>query len=202
MPSSPLQFVNAQTQPHPPIARTPYAAAASAGADRCRPWRACAGQCACCSGKRRANPFERFPAGSSSWPRFIFSGIAHASTTPPLQPPDASRSRSALLRGIGPSFCLPPVKSSRGTIPIQAAKSRPDGKTFGSGTVAAIAVAPITPIPGMLSSRWLASFTRCCAMIRFSIDPINVCVRLKLRRQHDEARVRHRPASVHPLRSQ
>jgi hypothetical protein len=51
-----------------------------------------------------------------------------------------------------------------------------DRKTFGSGTVAAIAVAPITPIPGMLSSRWLASFPRCCAMIRFSIDPISVCI--------------------------
>ena len=32
---------------------------------------------------------------------------------------------------------------------------------------------PITPIPGMVSNRWLASFERCCTMIRFSIDPIN-----------------------------
>src|SRR5216684_1054041 len=39
---------------------------------------------------------------------------------------------------IGPSFCLPPVESCRGTIPIQAAKSRPDRKTLGSGTTAAI----------------------------------------------------------------
>jgi hypothetical protein len=31
-------------------------------------------------------------------------------------------------------------------------------------TVAAIAVAPITPIPGMVSSRLLASFPRCCAV--------------------------------------
>jgi hypothetical protein len=76
---------------------------------------------------------------------------------------------------IGPSFCLPPVESSRGTSPIQAAKSRPDPKTFGSGTVAAIAVAAITPIPGMVSNRWLASFERCCTKIRFSIDPIIVC---------------------------
>ena len=42
---------------------------------------------------------------------------------------------------IGPSFCLPPVKFCRGTIPIQAAKSRPDRKTLGSGTTAAIVVA-------------------------------------------------------------
>ena len=48
-------------------------------------------------------------------------------------------------------------------------------KTFGSVTVAAMAVAPITPIPGMVSSRLLASLDRCCAMIRFSIDPIIVC---------------------------
>jgi hypothetical protein len=62
---------------------------------------------------------------------------------------------------IGPSLCLPPVESSRGTIPIQAAKSRPDRKTFGSGTVAAMAVAPTMPIPGMLLSRLLASSERC-----------------------------------------
>ena len=34
----------------------------------------------------------------------------------------------------------------------------------------------ITPIPGMLSSRWLASFPRCCALIRFSIDPISLSI--------------------------
>jgi hypothetical protein len=59
---------------------------------------------------------------------------------------------------IGPSFCLPPVESCSGTSPIQAAKSRPDRKTDGSATVAAIAVAPMTPMPGMVSSRLLASF--------------------------------------------
>src|SRR6266536_6066330 len=42
---------------------------------------------------------------------------------------------------IGPSFCLPPVESWRGTSPIQAAKSRPDRNAVGSVTVAAIAVA-------------------------------------------------------------
>src|SRR5215475_11148158 len=51
----------------------------------------------------------------------------------------------------------------------------PDRKTDGSATVAAIAVAPMTPMPGMVSSRLLASFERCCAMIRFSINPITVC---------------------------
>jgi hypothetical protein len=37
---------------------------------------------------------------------------------------------------IGPSLCLPPVESCRGTRPIQAAKSRPDRKIVGSATVA------------------------------------------------------------------
>ena len=40
---------------------------------------------------------------------------------------------------------------------------------------AAIALAPVMPMPGMLSSRWLASLERCCAMIRLSIAPIIVC---------------------------
>jgi hypothetical protein len=38
-----------------------------------------------------------------------------------------------------------------------------------------MAVAPMTPTPGMVSIRLLASLARCCAMIRFSIDMINVC---------------------------
>jgi hypothetical protein len=36
-------------------------------------------------------------------------------------------------------------------------------------------VAPTTPMPGMVWSRLLASFERCWAMIRFSINPISVC---------------------------
>src|SRR6516162_8236664 len=76
---------------------------------------------------------------------------------------------------IGPSFCLPPVESCRGTSPIQAAKSRPDRKAFGSVTVAVMALAPMVPIPGTLSSRLLSSFARCCIVSRFSTEPIIVC---------------------------
>ncbi len=36
----------------------------------------------------------------------------------------------------------------------------------------AIAVAPMMPMPGMVLSRWLAWFERCCILIRFSIAPI------------------------------
>jgi hypothetical protein len=53
------------------------------------------------------------------------------------------------------SFC-------RGTNLIQAANSLPDSKTEGSLTVAAIAVAPMTLMPGMLSRQRLVSLERCC----------------------------------------
>src|SRR5215468_7378885 len=74
---------------------------------------------------------------------------------------------------IGPSRCLPPVESSRGTMPIQAAKSRPVLKIEASGTVATMALAPMTPMLGMVSSRLLSAFLRCCARRRFSIAPIS-----------------------------
>ena len=66
--------------------------------------------------------------------------------------------KRAHMAELGIVAALPPAESSRGTSPIQAAKSRPDRKAFGSTTVAAMAVAPITPIPGMVSSRLLVSF--------------------------------------------
>ena len=53
-----------------------------------------------------------------------------------------------------------PVECCRGTSPIHAAKSRPDLKLLGSVTVEAIAVAAITPIPGMVSRRQLMSLAR------------------------------------------
>ena len=74
---------------------------------------------------------------------------------------------------MGPSLCLPPVESSRGTMPIQAAKSRPLLKIEASGTVATMALAPMTPMLGMVSSRLLSAFLRCCARRRFSIAPIS-----------------------------
>src|SRR6266850_2136433 len=56
-----------------------------------------------------------------------------------------------------PSRSLPPAECCRGTSPIHAAKSRPDLKSLGSVTVEAMAVAPITPIPGTVSRRQLMS---------------------------------------------
>ena len=90
---------------------------------------------------------------------------------------------------IGPSFCLPPVESCRGTIPIQAAKSRPERKTLGSGTTAAIVVAPITPNAGD-GLEPLTCFVR--AMLRN--DPLlersdHRLHSLKLRREYGQAGV-------------
>jgi hypothetical protein len=45
-----------------------------------------------------------------------------------------------------------------GVIPSQAEKSRPDSKTFGSGTLATIAEAASFPIPGMPASNRLIGF--------------------------------------------
>jgi hypothetical protein len=63
-----------------------------------------------------------------------------------------------------------------------------DAVAVRSGVVAPlIAVAPMTPMPGIVCSRRLASFLRCCAMILNRSD--QRLRSLKLRRQHHEARV-------------
>src|SRR5215469_7877510 len=49
---------------------------------------------------------------------------------------------------VRPSRSLPPLEFCRGVIPSQAANSRPDRNSDGSATVAAIALAPMMPIPG------------------------------------------------------
>src|SRR5580658_10853483 len=52
-----------------------------------------------------------------------------------------------------PSLALPPLEFCLGVSPSQAAKSRPDLNTLGSGTLAAIAEAVSGPTPGTRSSR-------------------------------------------------
>jgi hypothetical protein len=76
---------------------------------------------------------------------------------------------------IGPSFCLSPVESCPGTSPIQAAKSRADRKNRWVRYRRRYRGRPDDTDTGMVSGRLLAWFERCCALIRFSIDPINVC---------------------------
>src|SRR5436190_17405826 len=65
---------------------------------------------------------------------------------------------------MGPRRCLPPLELLRGTRPMKAARSRPDLNALGSVMVAASAVAPMTPMPGMVSSRRLAGHWRCWGM--------------------------------------
>ena len=50
-----------------------------------------------------------------------------------------------------PSFSLPPVEFCLGTSPIQALRSRPERKTFGSGMLATRAVEMSGPTPGIAS---------------------------------------------------
>jgi hypothetical protein len=59
-------------------------------------------------------------------------------------------------------------RTGSGTVAIQAEKSRPDRKAFGSAMLAARAVASAGPTRGMSSSRLLVSLDRCQAMIRRS----------------------------------
>jgi hypothetical protein len=61
---------------------------------------------------------------------------------------------------------LPPVEFCRGTRPSQAANSRPLRKPLGSVTVAAIAVAMIGPMPGILASRWLTGSQHLARQVR------------------------------------
>src|SRR4029078_9181880 len=71
-----------------------------------------------------------------------------------------------------PALSLPPLECCLGTSPIQAEKSRPDRKAFGSAMLATRAVASAGPTPGMSSSRLLASLDRCQATIRRSNSSI------------------------------
>src|SRR6185369_11400228 len=63
-----------------------------------------------------------------------------------------------------PRRCLPPVEFCRGTRPSQAANSRPLRKPPGSATLAAIALAMIGPMPGIVApggESWRRWDTRC-----------------------------------------
>ena len=60
-----------------------------------------------------------------------------------------------------PQPFLAAAEFCRGVIPSQAANSRPDRNRDGSVTVAAIALAPMMPMPGMVASNWLTWLCRC-----------------------------------------
>jgi len=60
---------------------------------------------------------------------------------------------------------LPPLLWARGVRPSHAANCRPERKSVGSGALAAMALAVIGPIPGMVASRRLVASCRCQASI-------------------------------------
>src|SRR5271170_1722199 len=83
-----------------------------------------------------------------------------------------------------PSLSLPPVVCCFGTNPIQAARLRPDENAFQSPISATRAVATIGPMPGISSSRRLASHERCQDTL---VDQSNLgSDRAVLPRQHIE----------------
>ena len=78
---------------------------------------------------------------------------------------DTSRLRgvSSLARLICPSRVSPAVERSSGVSPSQAAKSRPDGRAFGSGVFSASIETITGPIPGIWLSRWAVALGLCRA---------------------------------------
>lgn len=71
---------------------------------------------------------------------------------------------------------MPPVGLCLGTSPSQEANSLPLRNVFGSATFAAIAVAMIGPIPGMVARRWLTGLLLCHARTCASRPAIRVWV--------------------------
>lgn len=113
--------------------------------------------------KSRRPPFEKAPDPLLQWRSP--TGITHHANCANEQ--KASDIAITLLGDPAePLFAAGGVLSRRQTKP--RAKWRPERKAFGSGTVAAMAVAVIGPIPGMVARRWRARFARCQCLILVS----------------------------------
>ncbi len=149
MPSSPLQFVNARNLifPLPGSLRRCRKRRCPIGAalGQQRP-----GDPRHLVGKGDRNNLERSPRQKLCQPGILLWLLAR----PPQDSTgsndqDAAQVAIALFRD-RPELLFAAGRVSRGTMPIQAAKSRPDRKTFGSGTTATIVLAPRTPMPGIV----------------------------------------------------
>src|SRR5262252_3428574 len=100
-------------------------------------------------GERHRHDFEGASRQEPCEPG-IFLRVLHGALQDRMRANDENASQIAVtLLGDRAELLLAMVESSRGTSPFQAAKSRPLRKIVGSTTVAAIAVAPMTPMPGM-----------------------------------------------------
>ena len=97
-----------------------------------------------------------------------------------------------------PRRVFPPVDSCCGVRPSQAANCRPDRNCPGSVTVAASAVAVITPIPGIAASLWLASFPACQVASSRSSAPISSfsSIRRRIRTSSAVRGVRRKPVGI------
>ena len=96
---------------------------------------------------------------------------------------------------IAPSFCLPPVDLCRGVRPSQAAKSRPLAKVSAGGARAAIAVAEIGPMPGMVISLRDTSSSRArraISLSRSAILPSEAGEQVEHHSEHGAGRFRKR----------
>ena len=105
------------------------------------------------------SPFQE-PAGPAGMPARLGAAPAqHASRAMHEQTPDGAVPRFDMR----PSLSLPPLECCRGTRPSQAESCRPDRNCAPSPIVATSAVAVMTPTPGIVARRRLASLDRCHA---------------------------------------
>src|SRR5262245_22647955 len=126
-------------------------------------------------GKRDGHDFERSPRQKLRQPR-IFLRVLPGPPQHGMCPDHKNTPQIAVaLLGNRPKLLFAPGRILARDEPNPGGKIAPNRKAFGSVTVAAIALAPMMPIPGTLSSRLLASFARCCTVSRLSIEPIIVC---------------------------
>ena len=98
----------------------------------------------------RANPSKNLGPSREFLRKLIFTELLRSAQRDPGEMPMASTDVTA--------FQLSPAEHQ-----VQLRRA-----VTASATVATIAVAPITPMPGIASTRWLASLEQCCILIRFS----------------------------------
>src|SRR6516225_7195011 len=85
--------------------------------------------------------------------------------------PDHQQAPQIFVAGAAdPTELLSPGgRVSRGVMPIQEAKCRPERKACGSATLRAKLTPAIGPIPGIVAKHWLVGSCRCQAISCFSI---------------------------------
>ena len=109
MSSSPLQFVNARTQPHTPIAKLITPAAASAAPDRCHPWPARPRRCAPSCWREPLPRPERSPCQKLREPGIFFRALlVHTARRHVHQQQECAAGSDPLFQRLAPvSACRP-----------------------------------------------------------------------------------------------